>query len=96
MCLRMGKKRIIAETGAGQHGVATVSFSCCYKIKRGSKERIVHHTLLSKTVTVFVNCPKMLNEVKQMVFVAIICEIMQATVCARFGLQCIIYMGAKV
>ncbi|MBW4507212.1 MAG: tryptophan synthase subunit beta [Scytonematopsis contorta HA4267-MV1] len=36
---RMGKKRIIAETGAGQHGVAT------------------------------------------------------ATVCARFGLQCVIYMG---
>jgi len=36
----MGKKRIIAETGAGQHGVAT------------------------------------------------------ATVCARFGLECIIYMGA--
>jgi len=41
LCLRMGKKRIIAETGAGQHGVAT------------------------------------------------------ATVCARFGLKCIIYMGAK-
>ena len=38
---RMGKKRIIAETGAGQHGVAT------------------------------------------------------ATVCARFGMECIIYMGAK-
>jgi tryptophan synthase beta chain len=38
---RMGKRRIIAETGAGQHGVAT------------------------------------------------------ATVAARFGLQCIIYMGAK-
>ncbi|MDX2221984.1 MAG: tryptophan synthase subunit beta [Rhodospirillaceae bacterium] len=38
---RMGKKRIIAETGAGQHGVAT------------------------------------------------------ATVCARFGLSCVIYMGAK-
>ena len=37
---RMGKKRIIAETGAGQHGVAT------------------------------------------------------ATVCARFGLQCIVFMGA--
>ncbi|MBC7953255.1 MAG: pyridoxal-phosphate dependent enzyme, partial [Rhodospirillaceae bacterium] len=37
---RMGKKRIIAETGAGQHGVAT------------------------------------------------------ATVCALFGLQCVIYMGA--
>ena len=37
---RMGKKRIIAETGAGQHGVAT------------------------------------------------------ATVCARFGLQCVVYMGA--
>ncbi|KAF3887624.1 MULTISPECIES: tryptophan synthase subunit beta [Nostocales] len=36
---RMGKKRIVAETGAGQHGVAT------------------------------------------------------ATVCARFGLQCVIYMG---
>eukprot|EP00257_Ricinus_communis_P026402 XP_025013816.1 tryptophan synthase beta chain 1, chloroplastic [Ricinus communis] len=38
---RLGKERIIAETGAGQHGVAT------------------------------------------------------ATVCARFGLQCIIYMGAQ-
>jgi tryptophan synthase beta chain len=37
---RMGKKRIIAETGAGQHGVAT------------------------------------------------------ATVCAKFGLQCVVYMGA--
>ncbi len=40
LALRMGKTRIIAETGAGQHGVAT------------------------------------------------------ATVCARFGLQCIVYMGA--
>jgi len=38
---RMGKQRIIAETGAGQHGVAT------------------------------------------------------ATVCARFGLPCVVYMGAK-
>ncbi|MEO8227989.1 MAG: tryptophan synthase subunit beta [Gemmatimonadota bacterium] len=38
---RMGKRRIIAETGAGQHGVAT------------------------------------------------------ATVCARFGLECIVYMGAE-
>jgi tryptophan synthase beta chain len=37
---RMGKTRIIAETGAGQHGVAT------------------------------------------------------ATVCAKFGLKCIVYMGA--
>ena len=41
LALRMGKKRIIAETGAGQHGVAT------------------------------------------------------ATVCARFGLKCVIYMGAE-
>ena len=41
LALRMGKKRIIAETGAGQHGVAT------------------------------------------------------ATVCARFGLQCVVYMGAE-
>jgi tryptophan synthase beta chain len=40
LALRMGKQRIIAETGAGQHGVAT------------------------------------------------------ATVCARFGLECVIYMGA--
>jgi tryptophan synthase beta chain len=40
LAMRMGKKRIIAETGAGQHGVAT------------------------------------------------------ATVCARFGLKCVIYMGA--
>ena len=41
LALRMGKRRIIAETGAGQHGVAT------------------------------------------------------ATVCARFGLECIVYMGAE-
>ncbi len=38
---RMGKRRIVAETGAGQHGVAT------------------------------------------------------ATICARFGLQCVVYMGAE-
>ncbi len=41
LALKMGKKRIIAETGAGQHGVAT------------------------------------------------------ATVCARFGLECVIYMGVQ-
>lgn len=41
LAMRLGKKRIIAETGAGQHGVAT------------------------------------------------------ATVCALFGLECIIYMGAR-
>jgi tryptophan synthase beta chain len=41
LAMRMGKKRIIAETGAGQHGVAT------------------------------------------------------ATVAARFGLKCVVYMGAK-
>lgn len=40
LCRRMGKKRVIAETGAGQHGVAT------------------------------------------------------ATVAARFGLECVVYMGA--
>ena len=41
LALRMGKRRIIAETGAGQHGVAT------------------------------------------------------ATVCARFGLECLVYMGEE-
>ena len=41
LCKRMGKKRIVAETGAGQHGVAT------------------------------------------------------ATVCAREGLECVVYMGTK-
>ncbi|MEP6763864.1 MAG: tryptophan synthase subunit beta, partial [Gemmatimonadaceae bacterium] len=41
LALRMGKKRIIAETGAGQHGVAT------------------------------------------------------ATICARFGLTCVVYMGEE-
>jgi len=41
LALRMGKRRMIAETGAGQHGVAT------------------------------------------------------ATVCARFGLECVVYMGAE-
>ncbi len=41
LTLRMGKRRVIAETGAGQHGVAT------------------------------------------------------ATACARFGLECVVYMGAE-
>ncbi len=41
LTLRMGKKRVIAETGAGQHGVAT------------------------------------------------------ATACARFGLDCVVYMGEE-
>jgi tryptophan synthase beta chain len=41
LAMRMGKRRIIAETGAGQHGVAT------------------------------------------------------ATACARFGLECVVYMGAE-
>src|SRR5690606_32281100 len=41
LAMRMGKRRIIAETGAGQHGVAT------------------------------------------------------ATVCARFGLECVVYMGEE-
>ena len=41
LAMRMGKRRIIAETGAGQHGVAT------------------------------------------------------ATVCARFGLDCVVYMGSE-
>src|SRR5688572_15633569 len=41
LALRLGKKRIVAETGAGQHGVAS------------------------------------------------------ATVCARFGLECVVYMGAE-
>ncbi|MEP6833640.1 MAG: tryptophan synthase subunit beta [Gemmatimonas sp.] len=41
LALRMGKKRIVAETGAGQHGVAT------------------------------------------------------ATICARFGLECVVYMGEE-
>ena len=41
LAIRMGKRRIIAETGAGQHGVAT------------------------------------------------------ATACARFGLECVVYMGAE-
>lgn len=41
LAVRMGKKRIIAETGAGQHGLAT------------------------------------------------------ATVCARFGLECVVYMGSE-
>jgi tryptophan synthase beta chain len=41
LAIRLGKRRIVAETGAGQHGVAT------------------------------------------------------ATVCARFGLECVVYMGAE-
>ena len=33
LCRRMGKQRIIAETGAGQHGVATVQ-PCLLRMPR--------------------------------------------------------------
>ena len=32
LCLRMNKRRIIAETGAGQHGVATVGMQAVLKM----------------------------------------------------------------
>src|SRR5574343_665009 len=32
---RMGKKRVIAETGAGQHGVATATICARYGLERG-------------------------------------------------------------
>ena len=33
LALRMGKKRIIAETGAGQHGVAVATVACLFGLK---------------------------------------------------------------
>jgi tryptophan synthase beta chain len=33
LCLRMGKKRVIAETGAGQHGVATAAVCAKFGLK---------------------------------------------------------------
>jgi tryptophan synthase beta chain len=33
LCARMGKKRIIAETGAGQHGVATATVAALFGLK---------------------------------------------------------------
>ncbi|MCY2924534.1 MAG: tryptophan synthase subunit beta, partial [Planctomycetota bacterium] len=33
LCLRMGKKRVIAETGAGQHGVATATAAAVYGLE---------------------------------------------------------------
>jgi tryptophan synthase beta chain len=33
LCLRMGKKRVIAETGAGQHGVATATAAALFGLK---------------------------------------------------------------
>src|SRR4051812_124097 len=33
LTLRMGKKRVIAETGAGQHGVATATVSALFGLK---------------------------------------------------------------
>lgn len=67
LCLRMNKRRIIAETGAGQHGVATVraisfEMQLCGGMKKFTEAALV---------------------------------VFQATVCAKFGLPCIIYMGAK-
>ena len=52
----MGKERIIAETGAGQHGCATV----CHN--------------LSHSISLF----------------------FQAAACAKYGLECHVYMGTKV
>lgn len=39
LCKRMGKKRIIAETGAGQHGVATVSLGACWLLLASLQQR---------------------------------------------------------
>src|SRR3954452_5202664 len=33
LCLRMGKQRVIAETGAGQHGVATATAAALFGLK---------------------------------------------------------------
>lgn len=41
LCKRMNKTRIIAETGAGQHGVATVSASPCLLAAAATAEALV-------------------------------------------------------
>lgn len=51
MCLRMGKKKIIAETGAGQHGVATVSplrLQSCPSWERHVLEHTAHRSVVNQ------------------------------------------------
>jgi tryptophan synthase beta chain len=47
LALRMGKKRIIAETGAGQHGVAVATVAALFKLQcevyMGAKAECIPH-----------------------------------------------------
>jgi hypothetical protein len=126
LCLRMNKQRIIAETGAGQHGVATVRpVLAPHKIlaqfcsPNPSLELQCHLSVHISVAMVmcFTNfcCAVVSNRVggpegstqsacessgavpgrQNLTAVHGFYHGLQATVCAKFGLPCIIYMGAK-
>ena len=72
---RMGKPRVIAETGAGQHGVATATICARYGL-----ECVVY--MGSEDVK------RQSPNVYRM-------HLLGATVAARWGMECVVYMGSE-
>jgi tryptophan synthase beta chain len=98
LCKRMTKKRIIAETGAGQHGVATVG---CPQMGYGMVPPCTdaHGYCDSSSTRQLVLVWRWKSPQPSCIHLPTwtCCPLSsQATVCALLGLQCIIYMGAKV
>jgi tryptophan synthase beta subunit len=103
LCKRMGKTRIIAETGAGQHGVATVRLSvgvlgqaqCRHGASCNARQRRMVLVAVSGRGLKGANAAAAAVGPPTPVQVPFSPPIKQATVCARLGLHCIVYMGAK-
>lgn len=98
LCKRMGKQRIIAETGAGQHGVATVRGLLCTGLHVPASEAYFRMWHAAQAVVSWWHvCGSIWRCGHQAtVFVHEALLLLQATVCAKFGLKCIVYMGSKV
>ncbi len=48
----MGKKKLIAETGAGQHGVATAKVAALFKVGGGSNAMGLFYSFLKEEVEI--------------------------------------------
>jgi tryptophan synthase beta subunit len=100
LCKRMGKTRIIAETGAGQHGVATVRAARTAEWERELEEGRAAVAPHGSAAAARARAPAAAAAAaagRSLTLEALRARRPrpQATVCARLGLGCIIYMGAK-
>jgi hypothetical protein len=98
LCKRMGKTRIIAETGAGQHGVATVrgagTGGAGLRRQRGCRGVLCRGPAAGRGTGCARRWPPPPSELTPLPPPRRTGP-QQATVCARLGLHCIVYMGAK-